>query len=152
MDQTYQGTTEERMKERDRIDISKESIEYESDAEYTDAFCRFFRIEKREGKEEGEGEDKEEGGHEEEIDEYDEETISHGLHYIFDKTKDDPLFQSLYLKAAGTFLSEDVELGLPVLLSYSHFPRFYLFLKRFLQGCVVDVDEHDALMKMFDRN
>jgi len=55
---------------------------------------------------------------------YDTEAVSRGMNIIFDKTKNNPMFMSLYKLAAGCFLSEDEETGLCVLLTYDYFSDF----------------------------
>lgn len=55
---------------------------------------------------------------------YDTEAVNRGLELIFLKTKDNPMFMTLYKLAAGCFLSEDAETGLCVLLTYDYFSDF----------------------------
>ena len=55
---------------------------------------------------------------------YDDEAMNFGLRLIFDNTKNNPMFMSLYKLAAGYFLSEDEETGLCVLLTYDYFSDF----------------------------
>jgi hypothetical protein len=64
---------------------------------------------------------------------YDEDAINKGMESILNNTKNNPLFQSLYSLAAQQFLSEDIEVGLCVLLSYDYFGDF------------IKVYEHDNL-------
>lgn len=59
---------------------------------------------------------------------YDEETMNKGMDYIFMITKDEPLFIELYKKTAAHMLSEDVHIGLSLLLSYSHLKDFHACL------------------------
>jgi len=55
---------------------------------------------------------------------YDEEVMTRGISMIFEKTKQEPRFCELYRKAAGQFLSEDLEIGICVLLTYDYFADF----------------------------
>jgi|UniRef100_A0A6C0DY80 hypothetical protein len=55
---------------------------------------------------------------------YDMEAMNKGMETILCKTKENPLFQTLYSLAAQQFLSEDAEIGLCVLLSYDYFADF----------------------------
>jgi hypothetical protein len=55
---------------------------------------------------------------------YDDAAMKKGMDDILEKTKDNRLFQQLYLLAAGKFLSEDAEIGLCVLLTYDYFADF----------------------------
>jgi hypothetical protein len=55
----------------------------------------------------------------------DDAAISTALDWIYAKTRDHPLFQILYLKAAGFMLSEDPQTGLCILLAYDNLPLFH---------------------------
>jgi uncharacterized tellurite resistance protein B-like protein len=55
---------------------------------------------------------------------YDTDAINRGMETILSKTKENPLFQTLYSLAAQQFLSTDPEIGLCVLLSYDYFADF----------------------------
>ena len=55
----------------------------------------------------------------------DDAAISTALDWIYAKTQDHPLFQTLYLKAAGFMLSEDPQTGLCILLAYDNLPLFH---------------------------
>jgi len=56
---------------------------------------------------------------------FDDAAISTALDWIYAKTRDHPLFQTLYLKAAGFMLSEDPQTGLCILLAYDNLPLFH---------------------------
>ena len=55
----------------------------------------------------------------------DDAAISTALDWIYAKTLDHPLFQTLYLKAAGFMLSVDAQTGLCILLAYDNLPLFH---------------------------
>jgi hypothetical protein len=55
---------------------------------------------------------------------YDHDAVNRGMNSILDKTRENPLFTTLYTLAAGRFLTEDMETGLCVLLSYDYFSDF----------------------------
>ena len=55
---------------------------------------------------------------------YDTEAVNRGMEIILMKTRETPLFQTLYSLAAQQFFSEDIEIGLCVLLSYDYFADF----------------------------
>jgi hypothetical protein len=55
---------------------------------------------------------------------YDEAAMKRGMNNILKRTEDDPRFTDLYIKAAGQFLSEEVETGLCVLLTFDYFADF----------------------------
>jgi hypothetical protein len=64
---------------------------------------------------------------------YDDASISAGLDYLFEATKDVPAFSELFLIGAGRMLSENREIGLAVLLSYDYFELFHLCLRDFFK-------------------
>jgi hypothetical protein len=75
---------------------------------------------------------------------YDEENIKTGLEYVYEKTKENTIFKSLYLNAAGRILSEQLDLGMTILFSYDHFKLFHECLVKFLNDGVIydeDVEE-----------
>lgn len=55
----------------------------------------------------------------------DDAVLTVALDWIYAKTRDHPLFQILYLKAAGFMLSEDPQTGLCILLAYDNLPLFH---------------------------
>lgn len=55
---------------------------------------------------------------------YDDTAMKRGMDAILEKTKDDQRFIALYKKAAGRFLTEDLETGLCVLLTFDFFTGF----------------------------
>jgi hypothetical protein len=55
----------------------------------------------------------------------DDVALTVALNWIYAKTRDHPLFQILYLKAAGFMLSEDPQTGLCILLAYDNLPLFH---------------------------
>jgi hypothetical protein len=62
---------------------------------------------------------------------YDNDAMSQWLNQVYDITHQDPLFQELYRIAAGTMLSEDLQIGLAVAISYDYFHDFYHCLQLF---------------------
>jgi len=55
---------------------------------------------------------------------YDDAAMKRGMDDILEKTRENPLFITLYTLAAGQFLSDDIGIGLCVLLSYDYFADF----------------------------
>lgn len=55
---------------------------------------------------------------------YDEDAVNRGMADILEKTRDKPLFKILYTIAAARLISEDIETGLCVLLTYDFFADF----------------------------
>tara|TARA_B110000967_G_scaffold193101_1_gene220311 strand:+ start:574 stop:912 length:339 start_codon:yes stop_codon:yes gene_type:complete len=62
---------------------------------------------------------------------YDSASVTHFLDFIYSNTKDDKTFKQLYYKAANLMLSEDLETGLTILLSYDYLFHFHLCLVDF---------------------
>jgi hypothetical protein len=62
---------------------------------------------------------------------YDNDAMSQWLNTVYDLTGNDPLFQELYRIAAGTMLSEDLQIGLAIMISYDYFQDFYHCLQLF---------------------
>jgi hypothetical protein len=68
------------------------------------------------------------------------------LDHVIEFTISKEYWKKLYLQAAATFLSEDAEVGLPVLLSYSYLPKFY----KLLQMDVGGLHESAAFIELYD--
>jgi hypothetical protein len=62
---------------------------------------------------------------------YDNDAMSQWLNTVYDLTGNDTLFQELYRIAAGTMLSEDLQIGLAIMISYDYFQDFYHCLQLF---------------------
>ena len=63
---------------------------------------------------------------------YDDSAAKDLLDQIFSKTEKNSLFNSAYMIAAGTMISEDPTIGLAVLFCYDFLPLFYLCLVDYL--------------------
>jgi hypothetical protein len=81
---------------------------------------------------------------------YDEEHVKQGLDYIYEKTKNIPVFRSLYSSAAARILSENLDLGMTILFSYDHFKLFHECLVKFLNDGVLYED--DEVVKNLEKN
>jgi hypothetical protein len=55
---------------------------------------------------------------------YDNDAVEKIMDHVYDKTKNLPLFQELYKKAAAKMISMDPEIGLCILFSYDYLPLF----------------------------
>jgi hypothetical protein len=55
---------------------------------------------------------------------YDDAAMQRGIELLYDNTRENPRFCELYRLAAGHFISEDLEIGLCVLLTYDYFADF----------------------------
>lgn len=65
---------------------------------------------------------------------FDAEATEHMMNYLFDQTKYDVCFQTLYDIAAGKMFSMDRSIGLAVLCSYDYLAHFHKCLCRFLEN------------------
>ena len=86
---------------------------------------------------------------------FDENTSQRVIDHIYKLTHKIPEFKELYLKAAATMISEDLNLGLVILLSYDHFSDFHNCLVSFLtSNSLNDITLYwiQYLMKKFDKN
>ena len=62
---------------------------------------------------------------------YDDVSVNKFLNFIYANTKEYEIFKQLYYKAANQMLSEDLETGLTILLSYNYLYHFHLCLVDF---------------------
>lgn len=65
---------------------------------------------------------------------YDESAASKTLDHIYEKTKDNVLFQNIYSNAAARMFSQDPEIGLALLLSYDYLKLFYTCITLFFNS------------------
>jgi len=56
---------------------------------------------------------------------YDSESTTPFMDFIYDSTSKIPIFQEFYKKSAGFMLSEDAEIGLAILFSYDYLESFH---------------------------
>ena len=62
---------------------------------------------------------------------YDSNAAINGMNIIYEKTQNNSLFKELYMIAAGRMFSEDLQIGIAILLSYDHFTQFHRCLRDF---------------------
>ena len=80
---------------------------------------------------------------------YDNDAVEKIMDHVYDKTKNHPLFQELYNKAAAKMISIDQEIGLCILFSYDYLLLFRNCLDVFLkspQDFKAETPEFIALM------
>jgi len=63
---------------------------------------------------------------------YDESSMSRYLDLVYAQTKENALFQDLYLAAAALMISNDPEIGLAVLFSYDYLATFHFLHQSYL--------------------
>lgn len=80
---------------------------------------------------------------------YDAAAVSKGMDIIYKSTQDDALWVDLYQKAAGSFLSEDPEVGLPVLLSFLYLRHFIPLYHSYLEKDPDFLHNYQLLVQMF---
>jgi len=64
---------------------------------------------------------------------YEKDKVDYAMEYLFDLTKDDPLFCNLYELAAAKMISTEKEIGQCILFSYDYFDLFHSCLSCFIQ-------------------
>jgi hypothetical protein len=95
---------------------------------------------------------------EETIDEfnYDTEATAKYLDRVYKETKDRPEYQRLYTAAAALMFSENVEIGLAVLMSYDYLAHFHnsycLFLKNKTEWKPNDDEYYKKLIERIETN
>ena len=79
---------------------------------------------------------------EESLDEltYDAEAVENTMNEIYAKTKEHSAFKILYQEAAAKMISQDLETGLAILLSYDYFASFAELLKVFGENPASDLE------------
>lgn len=65
---------------------------------------------------------------------FDSDAVDEGMRDILEKTRDIPVFRQLYVAAAGLMLSERIDIGLAVLLSYDYFADFSTALASYIHS------------------
>jgi hypothetical protein len=116
------------------LDISPEYLKYETDEEYQRLFGRIFHID--------------ETAMNEITDMFDDERVMKGMDYIFAQTQQDVWWNALYIKSAAVFMTEDPNIGLCTLLTFSFLKEFYL-LFRYYMTHPKDDPEIPVLQKSF---
>jgi hypothetical protein len=79
----------------------------------------------------------------------DDDAMTVALDWIYFKTRDHPLFQHLYLKAAGFMLSEDAQTGLCILLAYDNLPLFHPMFCAYMEDPDRFSDKHPAYAALY---
>jgi hypothetical protein len=92
------------------------SISYDSDEEYRYTIRTLFNFV---------------GNDDDDNDEINDTQMANVLDWIYLKTKENPLFQIVYVKAASFMISENPETGLVVLFAFDYLPLFHQMLLAF---------------------
>jgi hypothetical protein len=79
---------------------------------------------------------------------YDEESMSKSMDIVYEKTKDNILFQNLYQHGAAKMFSLDQEIGMAVLCSYDYFHLFHMCLKDFFHDFVSFTEESESYKRL----
>ena len=79
---------------------------------------------------------------------YDESAVSRFLDTVFENTKTNPLFTTLYDLAAAKMLSMDREIGLAVLFSYDYLGAFYPCYCEYIQQPTTFSKTHPLYVKI----
>jgi hypothetical protein len=74
-------------------------------------------------------------------DDFDEISSAIMLDHIFETTSNNPVFQEIYKHTAGLMFTEDINVGIVVLLSYDYLPDFHNCLCQFFkEGVILEED------------
>jgi hypothetical protein len=96
---------------------------YSTNAEYRKVLRTYFHMDTRALEEEyAELKESDPESYDEYL--YDDDAMKKGMDDILENTRANPQFIALYKKAAGQFLSEDLDTGLCVLLTFDYFADF----------------------------
>lgn len=123
------------------LEIPLEEIKYETDEEYQQLFCRIFRINS--------------DIMSELTDVFDNDHVSKGMDYIFSQTQDDEWWKNLYTKTASIFMTEELNIGLCTLLTFSYLKEFYPLLKYYLSQSKDETELRilkESFMEFYDNN
>lgn len=82
---------------------------------------------------------------------YDEESMSHAMDVVYEKTRDNILFQNLYQHGAAKMFSMDQEIGLAVLCSYDYFHLFHMCLKDFCHDSSCFNEESESYKSVINK-
>lgn len=116
------------------LNVEWEDLKYETDEEYQRLFGRIFHIDEKEM--------------EEIPDIFDDERVVKGMDYIYSQTQQDEWWKNIYIKAASVFLTEEPNIGLCTLLTFTYLREFYL-LFRYWMTQPKDDPEIPLLQKSF---
>lgn len=112
--------------------ISQLLIEYHNDKEYRETLRRIFKMKHIKNKNIDNDEDDEMDEITADEQDYDFKKIDKTMDQLYDQTKENPLFQTLYDLAAAKMISLDRTIGQCVLFSYDYFYLFHACLCVFI--------------------
>lgn len=75
---------------------------------------------------------------------YEETQTKRALDFVYEKTKDEPIFKKMYLHGAAKMFSTAPDLGIAVLFSYDFFSHFHRCLVQFFNAGVLDDEDDDV--------
>jgi hypothetical protein len=101
---------------------SESTVNYENDKEFRQCLRRVFRMDQNIDNSEYLDEITRDENN------YDFESATKAMDYVFEETQSNPLFQTLYDLAAGKMFSSDRSIGLAVLFSYDNLKDFHYCL------------------------
>ena len=116
------------------LDIALGDLNFETDEEYQRLFGRIFRLDEQ--------------AMNDITDVFDDERVTKGMDYIYQQTQQDEWWKNLYIKAAAFFMTEEPNIGLCTLLSFSFLKEFYLMF-RYYSTHPKDDPEIPVLQKSF---
>ena len=83
--------------------------------------------------------------------EYDDDAAYDTMNYIYEKTKNNKIFDELYTLSAARMMSIDKEIGLPILFSYDYLELFHICLCDFFDDPVKITKTNDIVIELYRR-
>jgi len=82
---------------------------------------------------------------------YDEESMSKAMDIVYEKTRDNVLFQKLYQHGAEKMFSVEKEIGMAVLCSYDYFHLFHMCLQDFFLQSSQFNEENESYKRLIHK-
>jgi hypothetical protein len=124
---------------------SESTVNYENDKEFRNCLREVFKM----------GDNVDNSSYLDEItrdeNNYDFESATKAMDYVFEKTHTNTLFQSLYDLAAAKMFSTDRSIGLAVMFSYDNLKDFHYCLWDFFTNTASFNENSDSYKKMFNK-
>ena len=111
------------------------SIAYENDDEYRESICRLFR-------------QNTDSSSDPTTSEYTDDEFYALIHYIETHTGTIPEFRTLYVASAAHLMSEEIQVGIVVLLSYDYLFDFHILLCEHFAGTLIVTDTTSTYTKL----
>lgn len=124
------------------IDID---VKYENNTEYREALRKVFKMNCIE---DTNNKDLDNESRDELL--YDADTINNGMTFILNQTQDKEIFNVIYRIAASHMFSEDLGIGLSVLLAYDNFYLFHILLRDYFKDPFYYNEKNESYIKLLN--